>query len=404
MDYYSGSSDKVLKEKVFKEIESLYDEMVELRRDFHMHPELSFQEERTAKRIADYQRGLGLDVRVNVGGNGVVATLKGAKPGKTVAIRADFDALPIVEENDVPYKSKNPGVMHACGHDAHTAIALGLAKAFASIKEELEGNIVFLHQHAEEKDPGGAKTMVEDGALDEVDVVYATHMENYLPVNHIWHSDSFILAASDGFKIEIIGKGGHAAFPQDTTDVITIGSQLVSNLQQVVSRKVDPMKQAVLTIGSFHAGSKSNVIAGQATLEATVRTFDNDVREEIAKWVHQITEHTCEAFGADYQIDYRFGYPATKNDKVMNQLLVKAAEDVIPKDNIIETEPNMGAEDFSYFLNKRPGSYFFTGSANKEKGMIYPYHHPRFDIDEKALLNGAKVLASAAVDYWKKYN
>lgn len=393
-----------MKKKVFAKLEELFDEMVYLRRDFHMYPELSFQEERTARVIAEYQRELGLDVQTNVGGNGVVATLKGGKPGKTVAIRADFDALPIEEENQVPYKSRNEGVMHACGHDAHTAIALGLSKALSSVKDQLEGNVVFIHQHAEEEDPGGAKAMIEAGAISGVDVIFATHMENYIPVNYIQHNNDCILGASDDFIIEIKGKGGHAAHPHDTTDVIAVGSQLVSSLHQVVSRKVNPLKEAVLTIGSFQAGEKSNIVPEKATLKGTVRVFDKDIREDIHQWIQRITEHTCKSFGADFDIDYIFGYPPTKNDKEINQLLVAAAEEVIPQENIIEAEPSMGTEDFSYFLEKIPGTYFYTGSANKEKGFIYPYHHPKFDIDEQALLIGAKVLTSAMFDYWKKYN
>ncbi|SFD88818.1 amidohydrolase [Lentibacillus persicus] len=393
-----------MKRQIFDELENLYDEMIDIRRWLHMYPELSFQEVNTAKFIADFQRDLGLDVKTNVGGNGVVATLRGGKPGKNVAIRADFDALPIIEENDVPYKSKYEGVMHACGHDAHTAIALGMSKAFSSIKEELEGNIIFIHQHAEEQDPGGAASMVEAGALEGVDVIFATHMENYIPVGHIWHNDQYVLGSSDDFVIEIKGAGGHAAFPQDSADVIAIGSQLISNLQQIISRKVDPLKPAVLTVGSFHAGEKGNVIPNSARLEATVRTFDEDVRTQIHDLVNQITENTCKSYGADYHLDYQFGYPATKNDKSTNQLMVNAAKDVLPEENIIEMEPNMGAEDFSYFLQKTPGTYFFTGSANEEKGLVYPYHHPKFDIDEMALLNGAKVLSSSVIDYWKKHN
>lgn len=392
-----------MKESLFKELENNYEEMVRVRRELHMNPELSFEETETAAYIAAYQEDIGLDVRTGVGGNGVVATLKGGKPGKTVAIRADFDALPIHQENDVPYKSKNDGVMHACGHDAHTSIALGIAKVLYPYKDEINGNIVFVHQHAEEKDPGGAKPMIADGALDGVDAIFATHVENYIPVGNIWHNDEYILASSDDFTIEIKGFGGHAAFPQDTTDVITIGSQLVSNLQQVVSRQTDPLKPAVLTVGSFRAGEKSNVIPGNAILEGTVRTFDQQLRHNIADSIRKITEHTAKAFGADYEIDYKFGYPATKNNKEINQIMVNAAKDVIPKENIMKMEPNMGAEDFSYFANEIPATYFFTGSANEEKGFIYPYHHPKFDIDEKALLNGSKVLLASALDYLEKH-
>ncbi|WP_153723030.1 M20 family metallopeptidase [Sporosarcina cascadiensis] len=393
-----------MKQQLFTRLEDGYEEMIKLRRDFHMHPELSFQEVNTAKKIAEFQRRLGLEVQTNVGGHGVVATLRGKHPGKTIAVRADFDALPIQEENDVPYKSTNPGVMHACGHDAHTAIALGLSKALVAMKDDIAGNIVFIHQHAEEEDPGGAKPMIEAGALDGVDVIFATHMENYIPVDHVLYSENYILGACDDFTIEIIGSGGHGAFPQDTVDVIALGGQLIGNLHQITSRKVDPLKSAVLSIGSFHAGEAANVIPERAILKGTIRTFDEDVRQSMYEWLKTITTHTCQAFGATHELEYMFGYPATKNDPGITKLLVNAAKEVLPVMNIQEMQPNMGAEDFSYFLQNVPGTYFFTGSANEEKGFIYPYHHPKFDIDEKALLNGAKVIASSMVDYWEMYN
>ncbi|TFB22789.1 amidohydrolase [Filobacillus milosensis] len=389
-----------MKQQVLTEIENLYEEMIELRRDFHKHPELSFQEERTAKIIEEYQKELGLDVRTNVGnGYGIVATLKGAKPGKTVAIRADFDALPIDEQNEVPYKSQNPGVMHACGHDAHTAIALGMAKALVKHRDQLQGNVVFIHQNAEEQEPGGAKSMIEDGALDGVDVIYATHMENYLPVDHIYYNHNYILAASDHLEITIKGKGGHGAFPHDCIDVIGVGAQLISSLQQIVSRKIDPLKSGVLTIGSLHSGEKGNVIPDTLNLDATIRSYDPKVRQELHDWVQSITKNTCQAFGADYEVTYNWGYPATKNDPSATDQIIKAAKEVIPEENVLHMEPNMGAEDFSYFLNEIPGTYFFTGSANEEKGFIYPYHHPKWDIDERSILNGAKVMTAATIDY-----
>lgn len=392
-----------MKKQLFSKLEELYPEMVELRRDFHMNPELSFQEKRTPEVIANYQRDLGLEVKTNVGGNGVVATIYGGKPGPTVAIRADFDALPIEEQNDVPYKSKNPGVMHACGHDAHTAIALGLSKAFNEYKNELEGNIVFIHQHAEELKPGGAKAMIEDGALDGVDVIFATHMENYFPVGHVVYSKDYILGASDEFDIEINGKGGHAAFPHDTNDPLLIGTQIVNSLHHIVSRRIDPLKRAVVSIGSFQAGSAHNVIPDKAVIKGTVRSFDKDIRSQIADFIKETVDHTCKMYGADYNLDYSFGFPATLNNEGITELLVEASKNVVPEEQIIEIPPNMGGEDFSYFLQKVPGTYFFTGSANKEKGFIYPYHHPNWDIDEESLLYGTKVLASATLDYIQKY-
>jgi amidohydrolase len=386
-------------EQIFTHLDEIHQEMIDIRRDLHMHPELSFQEKRTPEVIAKYQRNLGLEVKTGVGGNGVVATLYGEKPGKTVAIRADFDALPIHEQNDVPYKSKNPGVMHACGHDAHTAIALGLAKVLSEQKHKLKGNVVFIHQHAEEQNPGGAIGMIEDGCLEGVDVIFATHMENYFPVGKVVYRKDYILAASDRFEIEVRGVGGHGAFPQDTSDSVLIGSQLVCNLQQIVSRRIDPLKSAVVTVGSFHSGEAPNVIADKAVIKGTVRTFDEDVRNKIEKLLEEITAHTCQASGADYKLEYDRGFPATWNHPEPTELLLKAAEKVVDKQDIISIPPNMGSEDFSYFLNKIPGTYFFTGSANADKGLTYPYHHPRFDIDEKALLIGAKTLASATIKF-----
>jgi amidohydrolase len=388
----------MLKE-IFTRIDEIRAEMVDIRRDLHMHPELSFQEKRTPEVIAEYQRRLGLEVKTGVGGNGVVATLYGTEPGRTVAIRADFDALPIHEQNDVPYKSKNPGVMHACGHDAHTAIALGLSKVLSEKKDQLKGNVVFIHQHAEELNPGGAKAMLDDGCLEGVNVIFATHMENYFPVGKIIYSNGYILAASDEFEIEVKGIGGHGAFPQDTSDSVVIGSQLVCNLQQIVSRRIDPLKSAVVSVGSFQSGKAANVIADNAIIKGTVRTFDEDVRQKIERMIEDITSHTCQASGADYEVRYKRGYPATWNHPEPTELLIDAAKEVVDDNDIVSIPPNMGGEDFSYFLQKVPGTYFFTGSANEEKGFIYPYHHPKFDIDEDALVIGAKTLASATLKY-----
>lgn len=385
---------------VFEKLDELFPEMVEIRRDLHMYPELSFQEVRTPKLIAEYHEKLGNEVRKGVGERGVVATMRGGKPGKTVALRADFDALPIEEENDVPYKSKVPGVMHACGHDAHTAILLGVAKALKQHQDEIEGNVVFIHQHAEEGG-FGAKYMVEDGALEGVDAIFATHMENYANVGEIHYTHEYILGAADRFEIHLNGKGGHAALPHDTQDLIVVGSQLVNNLQSIISRRTDPMKPAVLTIGAFHAGEAGNVIGSHATLRGTIRVFDESVRQDIKKMIHDVTHHTCAMSGVNYEIELEEGYPSTWNHPKETDILVEAAKKVVGEKNVIKYEKNLGAEDFSYFLNEVPGSYFFTGSANPEKGLIYPYHHPKFDIDEDSLLHGAKTMAAVALDYLK---
>ncbi|QQK81933.1 amidohydrolase [Salicibibacter cibi] len=378
--------------------------MIEIRRDLHMYPELSRKEVRTPEIITDYLRKLGLEVKTNVGGRGVVGILRGDKPGKTVGLRADFDALPISEKNDVPYKSKNPGVMHACGHDAHTAIALGLAKAFSERKHELAGNIVFLHQHAEEVVPGGAKDMVEDGALEGVDAVFATHMENAYPVGDVIYRHGYIMAFSDRFEIEVIGQGGHGAFPHQTNDAVVMASQLVNQLQTIVSRKVDPLKSAVISIGSIHGGEGANVIADSVTLKGTIRTFSKEVREKIILNVERITAAVAEAGEGTYRLDYQEGHPVTWNHHEETDIIVEGGKAVVGKEHVKEMPPQMGGEDFSHFLNTVPGSYFFTGSANKEKGIIYPYHHDQFDIDEEAMIIGAKTLAKAAILYFEKNN
>lgn len=388
-----------LAQTVHQTLETLHEAMIDVRRDIHMHPERSFHEHRTAGVIAEHQRSLGLEVRTGVGGLGVVATLRGALPGPTIALRADFDALPIQEENDVPYASRNAGVMHACGHDAHTAIALGVAEALAQHRDQLPGTVVFIHQHAEEEDPGGAKGMVEDGALDGVDAIIATHMENYIPVGHIWHSDGYVMASSDDFIIDIGGVGGHAAWPHDTTDAVVIGAQLVTALQQIVSRKLDPLRPVALTIGAFRAGDTTNVIPGSARLEGTVRTFDPEIRKQARHWIERISTGTCEAFGASAAVTYLPGAPSIKNDPDINRHVQQVARQLLPEGNVIEMEANLGAEDFSFYTQHVPGAYFFTGSANAERGLDFPYHHPRFDIDEESLLIGAKVMAGAALSF-----
>ncbi|WP_269429643.1 M20 metallopeptidase family protein [Pontibacillus marinus] len=384
-------------------LENLYEEMVEIRRDLHMYPELSFEEVRTPEIIANYLSDLGLEVKTGVGGRGVVATLRGNKPGKTVALRADFDALPIQEKNQVPYKSTVPGVMHACGHDAHTAIVLAIAKALSENTEVLEGNVVFIHQHAEEQVPGGAIKMIEDGCLDGVDAIFAPHMENYHPVGSIAYRSGPIMAASDRFEIDIIGNGGHGAFPHHTKDSVVIGSQLVTNLQQVISREIDPLKEAVLSIGSFHSGEGYNVIAGEASIKGTVRTFDEDVRNSIEEKIKRIVEGTCHAAGASYKFQYKRGYPATINHEQETEILVESAKDLLKNEQIIEIPPNMGGEDFAYFLQKVPGSYVFFGSANPDIGAIHPYHHPEFDIDEQVMLYASKILTRTVVNYLQNY-
>ncbi|OEG00386.1 peptidase M20 [Vulcanibacillus modesticaldus] len=385
--------------KLYTRLEEIYPDIIAIRRDFHMYPELSFKEVRTPQKIAEFHSKLGLEVRTGVGGRGVVATLRGARPGKTVALRADFDALPIQDEKDVEYKSKVPGVMHACGHDAHTATMLGLAKALSGMRENIQGNIVFIHQFAEELAPGGAISMVEDGCLDGVDVIFGTHFLANLPTGKIGYREGAIMAAADRFEIEVIGRGGHGAAPHETIDSIIIGSQLVNNLQQIVSRRIDPTKPAVVTVGQFNAGDAFNIIAEKAKIIGTVRTFDEKIRNNINQMIEQITAATCQAYGATYKYTYEYGYPVVQNNSIETRILVESAKKVIKEDDLFEIDLRMGGEDFAYYLHKVPGTFFFTGAGNKEAGVDYPLHHPKFNIDEKAMLVAAKVLGTVALDY-----
>ncbi|MEH7097520.1 M20 family metallopeptidase [Neobacillus vireti] len=382
---------------LFTKLEGYYDEMVSIRRHLHQHPELSFQEYNTAKFIQNYYEKLNIEVKGQVGGNGVVAKVYGKKPGRTVALRADFDALPIQDEKDVPYKSLVPGVMHACGHDGHTATLLVLAKTLHELRDELEGNYVFIHQHAEEYAPGGAAAMIEAGCLEGVDVIFGTHLWASEPTGIIQYRTGPMMAAADRFEIEIQGKGGHGAQPHKTRDAIVTASQLVVNLQQIVSRKVSPVHAAVVTVASFIAENAFNVIADKAKLTGTVRTFNEDLRQFIEEEMERIIHGTCYTTSSSYQFDYYRGYPPVVNHEKETELLIRCARLVPEVTNIEETEPEMGGEDFAYYLEKVPGTFFFTGAKPGREEDGYPHHHPRFDIDEKAMLIAAKTLGSAAL-------
>jgi amidohydrolase len=384
-------------ENLFSKLDGYYEEMVSIRRHLHQHPELSFQEHNTAQLIQSFYEELGIEVKGNVGGNGVVAKVYGQRPGKTVALRADFDALPIQDEKDVPYKSLVPGVMHACGHDGHTATLLVLAKVLNELKEDLAGNYVFIHQHAEEYAPGGAVSMIEDGCLEGVDVIFGTHLWATEAVGKIQYRTGPIMAAADRFEISIQGQGGHGAQPHRTRDAIVTASQLVLNLQQIVSRRVNPVESAVVSVGSFTAANAFNVIADKAKLIGTVRTFNEDIRTQIEKEMEEIVAGTCHMAKSTYEFQYERGYPAVVNHKAETEYLINVAKLVPDVNAIEESEPHMGGEDFAYYLQHVPGTFFFTGAKPAGVETAFPHHHPKFDIDEKALLVAAKTLGAAAI-------
>ncbi|MDX5982408.1 amidohydrolase [Exiguobacterium profundum] len=375
----------------------LFEEMVSLRRHFHQYPELSFQEVETPKMIASYLRELGIEVREDVGGNGVVGRIKGGD-GPTIALRADFDALPIQDVKDVPYRSKVNGVMHACGHDAHTATLLVLAKVLTEMS--LPGDVVLIHQFAEELAPGGAKPMIEDGCLDNVDYIYGAHIWTPLPFGTIGVKTGPVMAAADRFELTITGKGGHGAIPQHTVDALMVAVNVANHLQQVVSRRIDPLEPAVLTIGTLHSGQAFNVIAEEAILSGTVRTFTRETQEKIISDMERIIRSVCEASDADYELEYIKGYPAVVNHVTETELVRESAVEVVGADGVIEMAPLMVGEDFAYYVERVPGSFFFTGAGNPELSAIFPHHHPRFDVDERAMLHTAQVLLGALQRTW----
>lgn len=392
------SQQEVMKELLLK-IEENYSEVVSWRRHLHANPELSFEEYETSQFIAEKLLELGLEVQRNVGGTGLIARLKGEKPGKTIVLRADFDALPIQDLKTISYASKKEGISHSCGHDGHTASLLGVAKILVPYKHLLKGEIIFVFQHAEEKPPGGAKEMIAQNILQDVDYVFAAHLDSSLPVGKVSVGSGYKMAAVDYFKIHLKGRGGHGAKPHTAKDALVVGAELVGSLQKIVSRSVDPLQSAVVTIGQFHSGTAFNVIAENAFLEGTVRTYDETIRKSVHDSIERMTKGITLAHDIDYQIDYLFGYPALYNDEKETETVRQVFIEHFGEDRVEETPASMGAEDFAYFLKERPGTYFKVGSRNDRKETQYAHHHGSFDIDEQAL----KIAQQAFIYIVHKY-
>lgn len=386
-----------MKSEMFEKLQELFPKLVEFRREMHMYPELSHNEVETPKKIAAFLTSLGLDVETNVGGRGVVARLTGGKPGKTVALRADFDALPIQDEKEVPYKSKVPGVVHACGHDLHTSALLGVASVLSDFKESLEGTVVFIHQFAEEVIPGGAKFMIDDHCLEGVDVIYGAHVHPSYPVGTIGVTEGNALAAGDTFEIDITGVGGHAGKPHLTVDPLVAGSQVLLNLQQIVSRQTDPVESAVVSVTQFHGGDGFNVIPEKAYIAGTVRTFDAEVRDWIEQSIQKISNSTCEAIGASAECKYVRGYPPVVNHVQETKQIERLATDLFGKEHVLHLPPQMVMEDFAYYIERVPGTFFWAGAAPVDQ-VSYPLHHAKFDADERVMLAIGKLFISAVLD------
>lgn len=375
--------------------EAIKQQVVEWRRYFHKNAELSYQEENTSQFVYEMlQSFYGLEVSRPTR-TSVVARLKGGRPGKVLAMRADMDALPIHEETDVPFASKNPGVMHACGHDGHTAMMLGAAKILGQFKDQIEGEIRFIFQHAEEMFPGGAKEMVEAGVMEGVDEIIGLHLFSMIPTGKIQVGYGPFTANSDVFDIEIIGKGGHSSQPHETVDPIAIGAQVINNIQHVMARNIDPLEKAVVSVTEFHGGTAKNIIPDTIKIGGSVRSFSQDVRVKIAEQIEQIVKGLTAAHGATYQYDFVYGYSSVYNDEAVTEKVEKLIESEFGSDYILKLPPFMGGEDFSAFLQKAPGCFIGIGAADTQAETHYPHHHPRFDIDEKALGIGLKLLVHA---------
>jgi amidohydrolase len=373
-------------------IEDIEDEVIGWRRYLHKYPELSFQEEKTAQFVYEtLQTFGGLEISRPTK-TSVMARLIGQKSGEVIALRADMDALPIEEENDFDFTSQNSGVMHACGHDGHTAMLLGAAKILTKLKDQIKGEVRFLFQHAEELPPGGAQEMITAGVLDGVDMIIGTHLMSNLPVGKIGLSSGPIMAGADTFKITIVGKGGHASQPDLTIDPIVIGSQIVTNLQHIVSRNRDAQETLVISVTQFHGGSAINIIPSKVNIGGSVRSFNPELRERIPSFIERIVKGITEAHGATYEFDYQFGYAPTINDEKVTQLMDETVCEVFGEESRDIIKPIMASEDFSTYQKVVKGSYIAIGAGNKEKGIIYPHHHPKFTVDEQALQYGVKLF------------
>lgn len=385
-----------MKQKVIEEmIQMGKGEVIEWRRFLHKYPELSFQEGKTAQFVYETLHSFGNLEISRPTKTSVMARLIGAQPGKIVAIRADIDALPIQEENTFEFASQNPGVMHACGHDGHTAMLLGTAKILSGMKAQINGEVRFLFQHAEELFPGGAEEMVQAGVMDGVDMIIGTHLLSSLPTGKIGVGYGPIMAASDEFIITVVGKGGHAASPHKTVDPIAIAAQVVTNLQHIVARNADPLGNLVVSITKFVGGTAFNVIPNSVEIWGTARSFNPELRESIPGLMERVVKGITEAHGATYQFTYDDGYRAVINEEGLTRVIEETVNEVCGEDALVMMKPEMGGEDFSAFLQKAPGTYFYTGAGNPEKGSDYPHHHPRFTVDEDALEHGVKMFVHA---------
>jgi amidohydrolase len=380
--------------------------VIDCRRDLHAHPELGNREERTAAKVAAELRRMGIDeIKTGVAHHGVVAVIRGQQQRPTVALRADMDALPVKERTELPFASQNPGVMHACGHDSHTAILLGAARVLFAVRDQLPGSVKLIFQPAEEGTPagedGGARLMVEENVLKnpEVAAIFALHISPELETGKLGCRTGVAMAASDHFWINVIGKQSHGAMPWQGIDPIVTAADIIMTLQTIASRGVDARKPTVVTVGIVQAGTAWNIIPGQASLEGTIRTLDRDVRTKVLDQFRRIVEHTALAHGATAEITFSSYGPAVWNDPKLGERMKPTLAKAAGADNVIEVEPAIGSEDFAHYAEKKPGMYFMLGVRNEALGATAPIHSPQMILDEAALPLGVRSMAMLAIEF-----
>ena len=375
--------------------------LVEIRRHLHAHPELSGQEYQTAAFVAGVLSANGLHVEEGIGRTGVIGELQGTQPSdRILAIRTDMDALPIQERTSLEYASRIEGVMHACGHDIHTTVGLGTAMVLSQIAPELGGKVRFLFQPAEEI-AQGANWMVQDGVMNNVAAILGLHVFPSIPAGSVGIRYGALTAAADNLEIIIIGESGHGARPHEAIDAIWIAAQVITSLQQAISRTQNPLRPVVLSIGQINGGRAPNVIADKVQLLGTVRSLHPETRDKLPQWIEKIVANVCNSFNAKYQVNYHQGVPSVQNDNALTQLLQSSAEEAWTNDRVqILPEPSLGAEDFSVYLEHAPGSMFRLGVGYEERIINHPLHHPQFEVDESAIITGVVTLAYAAYKYW----
>lgn len=375
-----------------------------LRQDFHRYPELSGQEKRTRETIKKFLKNIGVKVHTFVSQYGLCGVIEGARPGPVIALRADMDALPIIEENNVPYRSLHTGIMHACGHDGHMAILMATAVMLMKHSSQLAGTVKLIFQPAEEAAPlGGAKAMIQEGILEDVDAIFGLHLWPEIPCSTIGIKSGAFMAASDRFRITILGRGAHAAQPHKGIDSITMSADIMQGFNHIISRQIDPLEVATISIGAIHGGERYNVIAKEVIMEGTIRTLNEAIRQEIPKRMIAVLEGITKSQGGDYVFDYHQGYPALMNWTEATEIVIQAANKLIGKNSVYTAiKPVLGAEDFANYLTKIPGAFFFLGCA--KAGEDTPIlHNSRFDIDESALLTGSKLLYQITLDGLESY-